>query len=209
MRGIELSAFLAGDVAALVSHGPINAAVRTEEQAVHIVTGIGDVAAETSCDEFFHIGDTISVDVFEAPDVRDGGNVDPAIEVHDPGGDAGYGRVEAVRENRNFVSHAVTICVAELVDSLLRDREVLPVNRTVLVVILESAARGLQFAGRQFMLKKRQLLLRGSQSDVVGYPYGMLTDVEVAGFTSRSGCHVDVASFIHRDRGGVRHVELA
>ena len=176
---------------------------------MHVMAGVGDVAAETRGDEFLHVGHAVTVGILETPDVGDGGDVDPAIEVHDPSGDAGDGRVEAVRENRDLVSDTVTIGVAELIDSLLRDREVIPVDRTILVVVLESAARGLQLAGRQFTLKERQLLLRGSQADVVGNPYGMLADIEVAGFPSRRRRHVDVTRLIERTGGGVRDVELA
>ena len=156
----ETSAFLTRDITALVADGPIDAAVRAEAQPVHVVTGVGDVPAETRRDEFLELRHPVAVGVLEAPDVGDGRDVNPAVEIEHPGGDARHGGVEAFGEDGDLIGDAIPVGVGQLVDALLMEGEVLPVHRTVLVVVLEAAATGLQFAGREFPLVESQFIRR-------------------------------------------------
>ena len=91
MRERELSSFLADDVGALVTDGPIDTPVWSETQAVHVVAGVSDMSAEAGRDEFLDVGYAVTVGVLEPPDVGDGGDVDPTVEIQHPGGDPGDG----------------------------------------------------------------------------------------------------------------------
>ena len=209
MREIELSAFLARDVAALVSHGPINAAVRAEAQAVHVMTGVGDVPTEAGRDDFLHVRYAVAIGVLEAPDVRDGGHVDPAIEIEDTRGDTRDRGVEALGEERHLVGDAVMVRVTELVDGLLVEGEILPVDRAVFVVVLQAASRRLHLPGGEFALVEGKFLRGRREADVIRDPHPMFADVEVADLSTRCRGHVGVASFVERDRSRIRYVKLA
>ena len=156
----ESPAFPARDITALVADGPIDAAVRAEAQPVHVVTGVGDVPAEAGRHEFLELRHAIPVGVLESPDVGDSRDVDPAVEIEHSGGDARDGGVEAFGEDGELIGDAIPVGVGQLVDALLMEGEVLPVHRTVLVVVLEAAAPGLQFAGGEFPLVEGQFLRR-------------------------------------------------
>ena len=173
----EGASFLADDVRTLVADRPVDASVRPQPQAVHVMSGVGDMTAEARGHEFLDVGDAVSVRVLQAPDVRDGRDVDPSVEVEHAGGDAGDGRIEAFREDRQFVGDAVVIGVGELVDAFLEMSQILPVDAAVLVVILEPAAGALQFARRQLALIEGQFVRRRSQADVVRDPDHVLADV--------------------------------
>ena len=160
MREDELPTFFARHVASLVADRPIDATIGSEAESVHVVTRIGDMSAEAGSYEFLYVRDTVAVGILEAPDVRDGGQVDPAVEIQHAGRDAGNRGVKAFGVDGDLVRDAVLVGVGELVDGLLRDPEVLPVDRAILVVILESAARGSQLARRQFALEQSQLFCR-------------------------------------------------
>ena len=203
----ETPAFLARDITALVADGPIDAAVRAEAQPVHVVTGVGDVPAETRRDEFLELRHPVAVGVLEAPDVGDGRDVNPAVEIEDPGGDARDGGVEAFGEDGELIGDTIPVGVGQLVDALLMEGEVLPVHRTIFVVVLEAAATGLQFAGREFPLVESQFIRRRGQADVIGNPERVLADIEVADLATGRGGDVGVASLVERHRRRVGHVE--
>ena len=209
MREEESPAFLAGDIPALVADGPIDASVRPEPQPVHVVSGISDVSAETRRDDFLHVRHAVPVGVLEAPDVRDRGQVDPAVEIEHAGGDAGDRRIESFGEDGELVGDAVAIGVRELVDAFLVVGQVLPVDRPVLVMVFQAAARRLQPAGRQFLLVESEFLFRRRQADVIGDPDAMLADVEVARLATGRRGHISVAGFVKRHRSRVGHVEVS
>ena len=209
MREGELPSFFARHVTTFVADGPIDATIGSEAESVHVVPGIGDMSSEAGGYEFLLVRDTVAVGILEAPDVRDGGHVDPAIEIQHAGRDAGDWGVEAFGVDGDLVRDAVVIGVGELVDGLLGDPEVLPVDRAIFVVILEPAARESQFARRQFALEERELFCRCSQGDVIRNPDGVLSDIQVARFATGCRCDVDAARFVHRAGGRVRHAEVA
>ena len=158
MRIGEAATFLADDVRALVTDRPIDASVRAEPQAVHIMARIGDVSAETGRDDFLHVRHAVAVGVLETPDVRNRGQVDPAIEIEHACGDAGDRRVEAFGEDRDLVGDAVAISIRELVNAFLIEGEILPVDRAVLVMVLQAASAGLHLPGREFALIESELV---------------------------------------------------
>ena len=84
----ETATLLARDVRPFVADGPIDPAVRAEPQAMHVVAGIGDMCAETRRDDFLQVGDPVAIGVLQSPDVGDGGDVDPSVEVKHAGRDA-------------------------------------------------------------------------------------------------------------------------
>ena len=209
MRVGEAPAFLADDVRAFVADRPIDASVRAEPQPVHVVAGISDVSAETGRDDFLQVRHSVSVGVLEAPDVRDRGHVDPAVEVEHAGGDAGNRRVEPFGEDRELVGDAVAIGIRELVDAFLMEGEILPVDRAVLVMVLQAASAGLHLSGREFTLIESQLVGGRGQADVVRYPEPVFTDVEVTRLAAGRRGHVGVPGLVERDRGRIGHVERA
>ena len=85
----ETPALPARDIAALVADRPIDAAVGAEAQAVHVMTGIGDMTTEARRDEFLELRHPVAIGILEAPDVGDGRYVDPTVEIEHAGGDAG------------------------------------------------------------------------------------------------------------------------
>lgn len=141
------------------------------------MTGVGDVPTEAGRDDFLHVRYAVAIGVLEAPDVRDGGHVDPAIEIEDTRGDTRDRGVEALGEERHLVGDAVMVRVTELVDGLLVEGEILPVDRAVFVVVLEAPARRFQFSGRKIALVQGKLFGRGGQADVVRHPDGVFADI--------------------------------
>ena len=134
--GIEkAAALLRHDIQALVADTPIDAAIGSHHQAVHVMTGIAQVVAETVHDDFADVGHAVVVGVLEPPEVGHDRRVDPAVMVHHARGDAGDCGVKTLRENGHLVGRAVAIRVAQLVDPLGVEREILHVDRTVAVVV--------------------------------------------------------------------------
>ena len=128
MRIGEATAFLADDVRSFVADRPIDATIRAEPQPMHVVAGISDVSAEASRDDFLQVRHAVAVGVLETPDVRNRGQVDPAIEIEHAGGDAGDRRVEAFGEDGDLVGDAVAVGIRELIDAFLMEGEILPVD---------------------------------------------------------------------------------
>ena len=159
---------------------------------MHVVAGIGDVSAETGRDDFLHVGHAVAIAVLQSPDIRDGGDVDPAVEIEDAGGDARDRRVEPFGEDRDLVGDAVAVGIREFVDAFLVEGEVLPVHRAVLVVVFQAASAGLQLAWREFSLIERELVGGRGQADVVRNPEPVFADVEVARLATRRGSHVSI-----------------
>ena len=187
MRVSEGASLLADDVRALIADRPIDATVRTETQAMHVVARIGDVSAEASGHDLLHVGDTVSIRVFQPPDIGNGRDIDPSVEIQHAGGDPGDGRVEAFGEDGDFVGDAVMVGIRELVDAFLEVGQILPVDAAILVVILEPSAPAFHFPGRQFALIEGKFVRGRSQADVVRDPDHVFTDVQVGRLAARSG----------------------
>ena len=88
MREREPATFLAGDVAALVADGPIDPAVGSQAQPMHVMACVSDMTAEAGRHQLLHVSHAVAVGILEAPDIRDGRDVDPAVEIEDARGDA-------------------------------------------------------------------------------------------------------------------------
>ena len=205
----EASAFLACDVAALVADRPVDASIGAEPQAVHVMSGVGDVPAEAGRDDFLHVRYAVAIGVLETPDVRNRRHIDPVVKVEDAGGDARDRRVETFGEDRDLVGDAVAVGIGELVDAFLVEGEVLPVDRPVLVMVFQAASAGLQLARSEFALIESQFVGGRRQADVIRDPEAVFADVEVTRLATRRGSHVSISGLVERDRSRIRHVEVA
>ena len=208
MREEETSALLTRDVAALVADCPIDASIRPKPKAVHVVAGIGDVSAKAGCDDFLHVRHAVAIRILEAPDVGDRGQVDPAIEIKDAGGDARNRRVEAFGEDGDLVGDAVAIGVSELVDPFLVEGEILPVDRTVLVMVLKATPRRLHLPGGEFALVEGKFLRGRREADVIRNPCPVLTDIEVTDLAPGGRGDVGITRFVERHRSRIGYVKL-
>ena len=204
---IKVAAFLGGDVGALIADTPINAAVRTDREPVHVVAGIGDVDAEAVHENFADVGDAVVVGVFETPKIGRDGGVDPAIMVHHTGGDAGDGRIKTLGENGHLVGHAIAVGVAHLIDAFGGRREIFPVDGAVAVVVLERATRSADLAGREDVLEKSEFGVDAVERDVVGDPVTVFADVEVADLAAGGRGHINAALGIDRASDRIGDIE--
>ncbi len=137
---------------------------------MHVMPGVGDVAAETCSDQLLNVGDTVAVRILEAPDVRNRRDINPAIEIHHAGGDTRNGSIKALSKNGDLIGDAIMIRIRELIDGFLLECQVLPINRAVLVMIFETTARYLELSGSQFALIESKFLLRRGQGDIISNP---------------------------------------
>ena len=208
--GIEkIPPFLRGDVQTLVADAPVDAAVGSDAEAVHIVAGVGEVNAETVNDDLANVRHAVVVGVLEPPEVGRDRRVNPAVVIKDAGGDAGDVGVKSFRKHRDLVRDAVAVGVAQLVDALGVDREILPVDGAVLVVIRESAARRAEFSRRERVAVKRRFPLDACERDIVGNPHRVLANIEVGDLAARGGGHINAPLRIDRACDGIGDVQRA
>ncbi len=207
VRQVEFLPLLAGHAHALVADAPVDAPVRPQARPVHVMARVGDVHAEAVRHHLPHIRHTVVVRVLQPPEVRRAGQVNPAVMIKDARRDARDLRVKTLREDRHLVRQAVAVRVPQLVNALAVNRQVLPVNAAVLVVILETAARQAQPAGGQLALQELPLLLHRRQAHIISDPHRMLADVQIRRLAPCRRRHIDAAVFIHRAGHRVRHIQ--
>ena len=209
MRIIPVPPFPARHVHALVTDAPVDAAIRAETRAVQIMAGIGDMHAEAMRHDLTHISHAIIVRVFEPPEIRGDGGINPAVVIQNASRDSGDLGVKALCKNGHLIRRAVAVRVAELVDALAVNREVFPVDGAILVLILQGAPGHAQFSGGQLALQELAFFLHTGQANVIGDPHRMLANVQISDFSSRGRRHINPALFIHRAGDGIRHIQRA
>ena len=209
MRVKPVFAFVARHVHAFVANTPVDTTIEPEARSMHVVPGVGDVHSEAMRDHFAHIGDAVIVGVFEPPEIRRDGGIDPAVMIQNARRDAGDFGVKSFGEGRHLVGSAIAIRVAELVDALAMNGEVLPVDGAVFVMILQPTARQAKFSWSQLPLQELALLLHTAEPDIIRDPHRMLTDVEIRTLSPRGGGDIDASLFIHRAGNRIRHIQSA
>lgn len=75
VRVKKLASLARGDVQAFVADAPIDASIGSDDRAMHVVTGVGDVNPEAVDDDFADVRDAIIVRIFETPEIRRDGGV--------------------------------------------------------------------------------------------------------------------------------------
>ena len=89
VRSKEIFAFFGSDVGSFVTNRPIDTAVGSEGEAVHVVAGVGDVDSESMSERLTLIGFAIAGGVAEFPHVWSDGCVNVAAPCQDACRDAG------------------------------------------------------------------------------------------------------------------------
>ena len=209
VRVIPAFALLAHHVRAFVANAPVDAAIGADAWAVHVVSRVGDVHAETMRDDLPLVGDAVVIRIAQAHEIRRDGDVNPAFVIQDARRDAGDDAVKTLGKDRHLVRCAIAIGVAKLVNALAVNGEVLPVDGAVLVVIFEVTAWQPQLPGGEFTLQEGFLFFDAGQRDVVRDPRRVLADVEVRHLAPRGGRNVDATLFVRGDGHGIGHVEIA
>ena len=118
VAGVILLAFLGGEIEAAVADGAPDASVRTDGEAVHVVTGEGDTHAEAVFDDLALLLDAVLLGVLQHPELRDAGEVDRVVPGHDAGAGAVEDVVEAAREDLLGGEGAVGLLAADVADEL-------------------------------------------------------------------------------------------
>ena len=124
-----------------------------------------------------------------------------------PRGDTGTDGVEALGEEGDFIGHTISVRIDHLIDALFMEREILPINAAIPVVILDAATGATQNARCHHSLIESLLLERRGEGDVVSNPLHVLADVQVAHFTAGRGTHIDRPFLIDGHSHGVRHID--
>ena len=198
-----------GHVHSFVADAPIDPAVGPDAKAVHVVPRIRNVNTETVRDHFTNIRHAVVVRILEAPQVRRDRRIDPAVVIHHTRGNPGDVGVKTFRKHRHLVRHAIAVRVAELVDALAEMREILPIDRPILVVIGQPAAGLAHFSGREHVAKKSRFLRDGAQPHIVRHPHPVLANIQIAHLAPGRGRHIDAPLRIDGHGDGIGHINRA
>ena len=124
-----------------------------------------------------------------------------------PRGDTGTDGVEALGEEGDLIRHTISVRIDYLIDTLFMEREILPINAAISVVILDAPTGAWQNAGCHHSLIESLLLERRGEADVVSNPLHVLANIEIAHLAACRGTHVDRPFFIDGHSHGVRHID--
>ena len=204
VRGEEIFPFLGGDVDPLVADGPIDAPVGAEDESVHVVTGVGDVDAESVCQDLTFVGLAVAGGVTQFPYIRSDGGIDVTAPCEGAGGDAGDLCVEVLREDAGGIVFPVAVFIGDADDFLGDGGEILAVDLAVLVVVLEGGFGKFVFSV-ELLPEEGELVLDGGMRDVFRDPAVVveLADIEIGGFAAGGFGDVDGAIHVHGNGDGV------
>ena len=118
VTGVILLPFLGGEVEATVADGTPDAAVRTDGETVHVVTGKRDAHAEAVFDDLAARFDAVLLGVVQHPEFRNAGEVDRIVPGHDARAGAVEDVIEAAREDLVRGERAVGLLAADVADEL-------------------------------------------------------------------------------------------
>ena len=116
---LEVLPLLVRHVVAAVADRPVDAAVGSGGEAVHVVTAQRGAHTEAGEHLLAHVGDAGSLGVLEAPQVGDARVPDRSVQVHDARTRAVERLVDGAAEGAHLVRHAVTVRVDEVRDPVL------------------------------------------------------------------------------------------
>ena len=197
------------DVHSLVPDAPVNASIRPHPQAMHIVSGIGNMVSESMGNALPLLRDAIAIGIRQLPHIRGNGAVNRSFMRHHPGGDAGDLRAEIRGENGGGIRPAIPILIRKLKDGFGRHGEVHPIHRTVLVGIRQTTCGAAQFPRSEHFVEEGAFLPDVFQSHIARHPTRPLPDIQIAHFPPGCQGDVDPALVIHGTGHRVRHGNLA
>jgi len=113
-----LAALLRLDVETAVADGAVDAAVRSEREAVHVMTGEGHAHAEAVLDHIPHVRRAGALGIAQRPHLRDAREVNRALIGHYARSGAIEHIVELVRVGARLFVDAVVVQVLQLADFL-------------------------------------------------------------------------------------------
>ena len=208
VRLSHVSAVFGVNVHALVADGPVDPAIRADDEPVHVMPRIGDVMTEAMGHNLAFISHAIAIRVPQTPEVRRDGHIDPAVMPEDAGGNACDLGVEAFRKDRALVGNAIAIGVFQPPDPFGVDGQILPVDGAVFVVIGEFTLRAAHLAGGEDIVIEGLFLIDVLHRDIVRNPQRMLANVQISDFATRGlGC-INHAVRIDGHGHRVRHVQV-
>ena len=193
---------------ALVTDRPVDSAIRPAGQAVHVVTGVGEVDAEAVHERFPVICLAVAIAVGHEPEIRGDGGIDVAIDSEDAGRNAGDVGSEASGEFPEVIGGAIAVAVLEQQNPFRGHRKILPIDGPVAIPVAQVAAWSPQHARSQVGTEKRALGGYAGESDVVGNPFAPLTDIEVGRLAAGSPGHEDTALCIDAAGHRIRDIEV-
>ena len=117
------------DVVTAVADGPIEFAVGAEGEAVQVVSGETHAHAEAVDESFHFFGFSVAIDVLEAVDAGDHGEVNGAVFFNEAAGGACEGFVKVTTENGGLVGFAVSGGVFEDFDNFGLVVELIPLEK--------------------------------------------------------------------------------
>ena len=178
----EMKAFFRSRAKALVADGPVDTSVRTDGEAVHVVTGIGEMGAESVGDGFSGVGLSIVVGVSQFPNIGDDGGINVTFVMKNACGDPTDFVGEIFGVDGSLIGESVPIGVLNEVDSFGERFEICQIVLAVFVVIFDATFVGVAVFGNELLMVEGPLIVGGFKTEVGGNPVAVLPDIEVVGF---------------------------
>jgi hypothetical protein len=116
--GVADGFFADFDRRAAIADREIEAAIGSESETVEIVADKIETNAVAVGERFFYIGNTVTVRVFQGPEIRDIRVIDVSFARQDAGGEAIERVIEAVGENFGVVDFAVAVGVEKNAETI-------------------------------------------------------------------------------------------
>ena len=204
----EVEAFLGFYAHSLIADGPIDAPIRAHCEAVHVVSGVGEMSSESVGDGFTGVGFAIVVGVAKFPNIRDDGGVNVAIVMKDSGGDTGNFVGETFGVGGRLVGEAVAIGVLDEEDTLGESLKVFQVVLAVLVEIINAFLVGGAVFGSELLTIEGAFIIGGLEAEIIGDPVAVVANVKIIGFASLGLSHVGATLFVEGDGDWIRHLEV-
>ena len=190
---------------ALVADGPVDAAVETDREAVHVVPRVGKMDPEARGDDLALIGLAVAVAVAEFHQLGHRANEDLAFVIENTARDSADEVIELLGKDSGPVREPVSVGVLDEMDALGEMSEILDVVKSVAVEIFDALHVGGAVLRRELLAVKVLFVRCGGEAEVVRDPVGVVADVEVVGLASLRLGDVGAPLRVKAERDGIGH----
>ena len=166
------------------------------------MSGIGKAHREAGGEDFPFFGCRTFSGIAKSQDVRFDGGEDVSVPRFEATCDPGHFGVEALGESVGAVGHSVSVGVFKDDNPVGQNREVFPVDDSVLVLIADFAILFLIFRN-ELAAQESAFFLDRQQREIFFDPAPELPDVEIGFFATKDLGGVDLSAFSHGNGDGV------